>query len=169
MLDTSSTALRVQRASVNLSKAEMKTIYKQVVKELLLEEQALVETKEQEKLDKYMEIINALTIHNLLDSDIDYENADEDAEGHISLKLWNFPDEIKEHLKEKFKEPLEALNKQFVELMEPVKEFVDDLRKKLVHKELDPYNMNKKLLKKLVKKRIVKKKETEEDEEVVTL
>jgi hypothetical protein len=140
-----------------LSKAEMKILYKSVVKEIILEEKENEKKNEQEKLDKYMEIINALTIHHLLDSDIDYENADEDTEGHINLKLWNFPDEIQEHLKEKFKEPLEALNKQFVELMEPVKEFVDDLRKKLVHKELDPYNMNKGLLKKLVKKRIVKK------------
>src|SRR5690349_13546817 len=140
---------------MSLSKAEMKSLYKSVVKEIISEEKENDRKIEQEKIEKYMEIINELSIYQLLDSDIDFENTDEEAEGHITLKLWNFPENIQDHLKEKFKDDLEALNRHFIILMEPVKEFVDGLRNSLVHKELDEFNLNKEIreyFKNLVKK-----------------
>ena len=73
---------------------------------------------------KYMEIIDALTFYELVDSSIEYE---EDA--YFSLKLWEFPDDIKKHLKNKFKDELQCLNNQFKLLINPVTEFVDENEK----------------------------------------
>lgn len=134
---------------MSLSKAEMKSFYKQVVKELLLEEKENERKKEQEKQDRYMEIINALTFHELLDSDVDYEEEDNH---HFSLKLWNFPDDIQEHLRLKFDDELCNLNSQFKALMVPVISFVDEWRKNLINKELDAYTLNKELIKSMKKR-----------------
>lgn len=124
-----------------LSKAELKTLYKQVVKEIIQEEKEVIAKKEQEKQDAYMEIINALTFHELLESEVDYENSNKETDDHFSLKLWSFPDDIHKHLQNKFEEPLKELNAQFEVLMNPVNSFIDEMRKKLVNKELDAYNL----------------------------
>ena len=150
-LDTSSNALHVERARMSLSKAEMKSFYKQVVKELLLEEKAIVEANEQEKKDKYMEIIDALSFQELLDSEVDYE---EENGCHFSLKLYNFPDDIQEHLRLKFDDALCNLNAHFKALMVPVISFVDEWRKNLINKELDGYTLNKELIKSMKTKRV---------------
>ena len=68
------------------------------------------------------------------------------------------------NISNKFKDELIRLNAQFKVLMEPVKEFVDELRDNLIYKELDERNLNKELIKAMKKK--VKK---EVKERVVTL
>jgi len=45
-----------------------------------------------------MEIINVLTFHELLESEVDYENPNEDTDDYLSLKVWSFPDDIRKHL-----------------------------------------------------------------------
>lgn len=162
MLDTSSNALRVERASMSLSKAELKSMYKQVVKEIIQEEKEHLKKQEEEKHNQYIEIADEFTFYDLLETEIDYENQSEYTHSYINLNIWQFPNDIQDYINNQFKDELANLNNEFKLLMEPVNKFVDELKKKREYKEITEFNLNKEVNKRLKQKKKVK-------EEIVTL